>query len=188
MGVVRSNIKMNKSEFVKQIQSANRASTTAFNACRKAAGVLVEEQNTAEKHADEYKRLMKLAKDTVAENSIALVHPADVYKYIGQNLLTMMLPTMEIEIQKGKEKLLIPAEDLSTAREVREASKQIREAVGLTDGRANNRGKKTAAPKTDKKPSVVTDVLGSLPAMLKSAKTRAAIFKLIEAEGFKITK
>ena len=172
-------------KFTAAIKKADTGFNSAFNATRAAAEILVEEHNPSEPAKTEYARLIKLGKKLVNDKAIALKHEADVWKYLGANLLIAMTPTYQVELKRKGGNILKPAEDLTTVRERREAAKQIRQASGLSDGRANARGKKVAKPvKVDKKAGQAVDMLPSIASMLSNKDTREAIFQLIVDAGF----
>ena len=173
------------------MQSADKAMGSAFSACRDVAALLNESRNPDASDKDEYGRLMKLAKDAPREAKILLMHERNILQFIAQHLLTMLQPEILIEKEKKKNgRILVPARECKTKREVQSAAKQIREAIGLADGRANNARapKATKAEKAAPKAPSATVILESIPAMLSNTRNRQHLFKLIRAAGYTIEK
>ena len=168
--------------FIDAVKKGDSAVNSGFNTCQKAAAILMDEYNPKAEQSEEYTRLVKLGKKVVSDGAVALKHEADVWKYIGNHLLILMEPEFPVELTKKGGNVLIPANELKTVRDSKAAAKQIREAIGLSDGRANARGKK--APKVDKKAGKAVDMLASIASMLKNNDTRDAIFNLIVEAGF----
>lgn len=149
-----------KIRLVAAVKAADKAADSAFQACRKVAEVLNEQRKPGVEWALEYKRLFDMAKKTVETAKIELKQERNLWLYVGQHLQILANGDMPIEIKTNKGAKLVEAGDLKTARDVAQAAKQIREATGLADGRANNsRGtKKTNAPEPVKKAAEVKAV------------------------------
>lgn len=157
------------------IKTANKATDSAIGACRKVAEYLVLNQDTGKKNAEEHKRLMGLC--THAERNARL--------YIAASLWIAMVPEMEIETGhqgKGdkKSRTLKPAAQCKTAREITAAAKQIRDAEGASDGRANN-AKKAKAPEVGFLTRQVTKALE------EHSPEIAGIIGALRAHGYKVT-
>ena len=183
------------SPIVAAIVAADKAAGTMFAACGKAADLLVAQVNTANKQAEEYKRLMSDAKSLVSTEGAKLAQERNVWLFIGQALLIRMVPDQAVEVGtsgKGKEKAITlkPASECKTAREVAAASKAIRESIGRADGRANNAPK--AEAKTDPAKPEPKTVAGSfwdtVVAVLSVEKDRARLFDLLKASGYAVTR
>lgn len=134
---------INTNLLVKAIQTADRAAGSALAAARKVAVILVADHDPREDFTFERNRLLAIAKAAVGEAKLKLKHDRNVWLYIGQQLIVQMAPTAVVEIKApssdGKQGAVTKtAEDCTSSREVQKAVKQIREQVGMSDGRSTN--------------------------------------------------
>ena len=174
---------MNTQEFIKLVKRGDDNFSSAFTLCKDAAGMLFPELDPEAEPKAEHARVLGLGKKLIADKEIKLKHEADVWKYIRNQLLVLAEPTYQVEQTRKGGNVLLPAEKVAaTVRGQKAAAAAIRDALGMSDGRANARGKK--APKADKKASKAVDMLASIASMLKNNDTRDAIFSLIVEAGF----
>lgn len=145
---------MNVSKLVAAIRNADKGAESAFKACGTAAEILVEDFDATKTEKVEFPRLMKLAKDAVKAEKLALKHERTVWEYVSANLLVQMAPGVLVKMPAKTGEVLKRADEIQpTVRNIKSAAKQIRDSVGLSDGRKGN-----AKKRGNKKPSAVQDV------------------------------
>jgi hypothetical protein len=169
------------SPVVAAIASADKAESTAFAACRTAAQTIFERVNKDAPAKEEHARLMSEAFALAAKEGL-VINNRNTRQHIGQHLLICFDSDAMIEVAKTKtETVAKPAAQCKTAREVAAAAKQIRENLGMSDGRKGN------APRQSVKPVSTTPSLWALvEAALREKANREKLFAVIRAAGYEI--
>lgn len=174
--------KVTFSPLVALIAVADRAESTAFEACRKAAQGIFERAKKGAAIKDEHARLMSEAFDLAAKEGLVIAN-RNTRQHIGQHLLICFEPSIDVEVSKTEKATVTkPAAQCKTAREVAAAAKTIREVSGMSDGRKGN-----APRQTTKQVSKEPTFLALLDAYLKDAESRERVFKAIRAAGYDVT-
>ena len=131
---------MDTTKLVKAIKSADRSASTMFDKCREAAQIVAVDYDPTQSFKDEQLRLMRAAKDAILHAKYIVAH-RNVWQHISAALCVEMKPGESILVERkvknadgNAETIKEPkrAEDLTTARDIREAAKQIRETYDVT--------------------------------------------------------
>ena len=133
-------------------------------------------------YRSEETRVVNWAKDTIKAAKYVPKHERNIWLNVRQHLLVMMEPDLDIEIEKkgktSKEAITYKkASECATARDMSAAAKQVREHLGLTDGRGANAPK----PKSD-----ATKVTEQVAEWCKTATGRKYLKAALRASGFEM--
>jgi hypothetical protein len=140
---------LNAKLFASRVRAAIKTDDSLSEKCRQLAEMIAAEHNPLAPPKTEFERLKTLATDALKPAKIPASRARDnVMSRTYQYMLAYMFPTEIIEIAEGKGKnsaVTKKAEDcMGSTREIQKAATQIKENLGISDGRASN-GKKPKA-------------------------------------------
>jgi hypothetical protein len=163
--------------------AAARSNKSLSASCAEMAATLFTQLDKAADPASEFKRLQVVAVTTL--RGMKIDPDKNVMRRAYEYLLVLMAPDMPIEVAPGKGDngpVLTPAKQMTgTTRALQEAAKQIRCAIGVSDGRAGN--------KQPAKPTGAIDE-AALAALVKAdvAAGVAALTRVLARYGYGVEK
>ena len=180
--------KAHAADIASGIKGADTSLGTATSKLAKVADILAQYRDGESNVADNATRLFNMAMDIVKGSGITLKQERNVRMMLRQSLLIALEPEHKVEFDDKRKGVttIKAASDCNTARERAEAAKQIRQSVGLSDGRATNgTGPRQSKAKVDEVSSTFWQDLAGM--VREPSPRQERLVNMLRAAGWKVT-